>query len=149
MTPSFYKRLNSIIDMDFYEISNPVELTVEAETSTSTVSYEYKAIAFFKFTFHQNIEPEEYALIELNVEPVPEIRNLKVNDDDWMVPYKLKPQLERVVWRSKLYSKEKTVSENQSLVERTENQVDIVKYYSFYSLSWCAKKVPNFGVELG
>lgn len=43
-----------------------------------------------------------------------------------MVGYNSKPELERVVWRSKLYSKEKVVSKNQSLVERTENQVDIV-----------------------
>lgn len=55
-----------------------------------------------------------------------EIRKSKIEHDNWMVSYKLKPELERIVWRSKLYSKEKVVTKSQSLVERTENQVDIV-----------------------
>lgn len=54
------------------------------------------------------------------------IRKAKIEYDNWMVGYKLKPELERVVWRSKLYSKQKVVTKDQSLVERTENQVDVV-----------------------
>lgn len=55
-----------------------------------------------------------------------EIRKAKIEYDNWMVSYKFKPQLERVVWKSKLYSKDKVVTKSQSLVERTENQIDIV-----------------------
>lgn len=71
--------------------------------------------------------PVKYALIELNVEAEHGVRTtMKVDHDHWMVGYKSKPESERIVWKSKLYRKEKVASMNQSLVERTENQVDNV-----------------------
>ncbi|KAG4067090.1 hypothetical protein HA402_000081 [Bradysia odoriphaga] len=106
MTPTFFKRLNSIIDMSFYKLSHSEESTLEEG-------------------HRQLAETDKFTLIELHVESEHEIRKSKIEHDNWMVSYKLKPELERIVWRSKLYSKEKVVTKSQSLVERTENQVDI------------------------
>lgn len=37
MTPALYKRLNSIIDMSFYQLSQSIEVAPEAEDKSSAV----------------------------------------------------------------------------------------------------------------